>query len=143
MAQKKQTEQMQNETDFPLYLYHHGKNDRVYDFLGAHKTKVKGESGYIFRVWAPHAKSVSVVGDFNGWDASKHVMYHMVDNEVDKFNMRNKAMIVSMVDSTMYKLTPDQRGVLYDVHSDRRFTDAGAGSKHDKIRFLQSVRYLI
>ena len=82
MAQKKQTEQMQNETDFPLYLYHHGKNDRVYDFLGAHKTKVKGESGYIFRVWAPHAKSVSVVGDFNGWDASKHVMYHMVDNEV-------------------------------------------------------------
>ena len=47
---------------------------------------------------------------------------HMVDNEVDKFNMRNKAMIVSMVDSTMYKLTPDQRGVLFNQVKGRDMT---------------------
>ncbi len=70
-----------NETDFPLYLYHHGKNDRIYETYGAHRASVGGNDGYIFRVWAPHATSVSVVGDFNGWDASKNVMERMIDGE--------------------------------------------------------------
>ena len=72
---------MPNETDFPLYLYHHGKNDRIYEFLGAHPDAQGGKKGYVFRVWAPHARSVSVVGDFNGWDSSKHVMGRMIDGE--------------------------------------------------------------
>ncbi len=42
-----------------------GKNYDSADFLGAHK---RDEGGYIFRVWAPRAKRVSLVGDFNGWD---------------------------------------------------------------------------
>ena len=79
---KNQAEEIQNETDFPLYLYHHGKNDRIYEFLGAHKAAENGAEGYMFRVWAPHAQSVSVVGDFNGWDDGKHVMHRMIDNEV-------------------------------------------------------------
>ncbi len=41
-----------------------GKSEDAYEFLGCHKHK----SGYIFRVWAPDAKSVSIVGDFNDWD---------------------------------------------------------------------------
>lgn len=72
---------IQKETDFPLYLYHHGKNDRAYELFGAHKTTVDGANGYIFRVWAPHAQSVSVVGDFNGWNPDCHVMNKMVDGE--------------------------------------------------------------
>ncbi|MBD5636915.1 MAG: 1,4-alpha-glucan branching enzyme, partial [Clostridia bacterium] len=74
-------ENKQVETDFPLYLYHHGKNDRIYEIFGAHKKVVGGQAGYEFRVWAPHAKSVSVVGDFNQWDPSKNVMHRMVDGE--------------------------------------------------------------
>lgn len=73
--------QMQKETDFPLYLYHHGKNDRIYELFGAHKENREGVEGYIFRVWAPHAQSVSVVGDFNGWDPVSHIMEKMIDNE--------------------------------------------------------------
>ena len=69
------------ETDFPLYLYHHGNNDRIYEIFGAHKACQNGEAGYVFRVWAPHAVQVSVVGDFNSWDASRHVMQRMVDGE--------------------------------------------------------------
>ena len=69
------------ETDFPLYLYHHGKNDRIYEIFGAHKQTENGEEGYMFRVWAPHAKSVSVVGDFNGWNTEANVMQRMVDGE--------------------------------------------------------------
>ena len=78
---KKETENVQKETDFPLYLYHHGKNDRVYELLGAHPAVQAGEKGYLFRVWAPHARTVSVVGDFNGWNAEKHVMQRMIDGE--------------------------------------------------------------
>ncbi|MDE7158112.1 MAG: 1,4-alpha-glucan branching protein GlgB, partial [Clostridiales bacterium] len=79
---KATTEQnLQNETDFPLYLYHHGKNDRIYEIFGAHKEKRDGKSGYMFRVWAPHAQSVSVVGDFNEWDANRNVMNRMIDGE--------------------------------------------------------------
>ena len=70
-----------NLTDFPLYLYHHGKNDRIYELFGAHKEVRDGEEGYIFRVWAPHARSVSVVGDFNGWNVNGNVMYRMIDGE--------------------------------------------------------------
>lgn len=70
-----------NETDFPLYLYHHGKNDRIYELFGAHKAVKDGKKGYVFRVWAPHALSVSVVGDFNGWDESQNVMERMVDGQ--------------------------------------------------------------
>ena len=70
-----------NATDFPLYLYHHGKNDRIYDLFGAHKEVRDGIEGYVFRVWAPHARSVSVVGDFNGWDESVNVMQRMIDGE--------------------------------------------------------------
>ena len=84
--QKKPDKQTTNEatgnmTDFPLYLYHHGKNDRIYELFGAHREVRDGEEGYIFRVWAPHARSVSVVGDFNGWNVNENVMYRMVDGE--------------------------------------------------------------
>ena len=83
--QSKTEQQMKNTTgnatDFPLYLYHHGKNDRIYDLFGAHKEVRDGIEGYVFRVWAPHARSVSVVGDFNGWDESVNVMQRMIDGE--------------------------------------------------------------
>lgn len=48
------------------YLFHEGTNYRAYEYLGAHRT----EDGYVFRVWAPNADSVSVSGDFNDWSDS-------------------------------------------------------------------------
>lgn len=78
--QKKST-QVQQDTDFPLYLFHHGKNDRIYEIFGAHKETQNGVEGFMFRVWAPHAQRVSVVGDFNGWNAETHIMHRMVDGE--------------------------------------------------------------
>ena len=75
------TEEKQRETDFPLYLFHHGQNDRIYELFGARPALINGEKGYLFRVWAPHALRVSVVGDFNGWDPDRHIMERMVDGE--------------------------------------------------------------
>lgn len=65
--------------DAPMYLFNQGVNYESYRMLGAHKGKsFKGKNGYLFAVWAPHAKSVSVVCDTNGWDRNKGRMYkHM------------------------------------------------------------------
>ena len=69
------------ETNFPLHLFHHGTNFKTYQTMGAHAVTKNRKHGYIFRVWAPHAKSVSVVGDFNSWDKNANVMNKLIDNE--------------------------------------------------------------
>jgi 1,4-alpha-glucan branching enzyme len=58
-------------TDFDIYLFNEGTHVRVFEKLGAHVTTATGMAGVMFAVWAPNAESVSVVGDFNGWDASR------------------------------------------------------------------------
>lgn len=60
--------------EVPIYLFHQGTNYKAYEFLGSHSSKRKGVSGAIFRVWAPHALSVSVVGDFNDWNRTQNPM---------------------------------------------------------------------
>lgn len=62
--------------EFPLYIFHQGKNYKAYEFFGCHK--IKGDT-FAFRVWAPHAKQVSVSGDFNGWDNEANVMEEISD----------------------------------------------------------------
>ena len=63
-----------NPNDFPLYLFYQGKNSEGYKFFGAHPVEEGGEKKHRFRVWAPNAVSVSVVGDFNDWkeDEKQH-----------------------------------------------------------------------
>ena len=57
-----------------LYLYGEGRHYRIYDKLGCHLMTIDGVAGALFAVWAPNAKRVSVVGDFNNWDGRKHLM---------------------------------------------------------------------
>ena len=61
-------------TDYDLYLFNEGKNMRIFDKLGAHIMTVDGVTGVLFAVWAPAAKRVSVVGNFNGWDGRRYQM---------------------------------------------------------------------
>jgi len=61
-------------TDFDLHLFGKGDHHKVYEKLGAHCVEVNGVVGVQFAVWAPSARSVSVVGDFNGWDRRRHAM---------------------------------------------------------------------
>ena len=60
------------ETD--LYLFGQGNERRIYDKLGAQLRVMDGLAGVSFAVWAPNAKRVSVVGDFNRWDGRVHPM---------------------------------------------------------------------
>ena len=57
-----------------LAQFNNGTNFRSYKFLGAIPSEIYGVKGYSFAVWAPNAKEVSVVGDFNGWDTASHPM---------------------------------------------------------------------
>lgn len=63
-----------NPNDFPLYLFYQGKNYEAWKFFGVHSRKKGRGVIYTFRVWAPNAVSVSVVGDFNEWNRNKHPM---------------------------------------------------------------------
>ncbi|MFH6998567.1 1,4-alpha-glucan branching protein GlgB [Flavobacterium sp. FlaQc-57] len=59
-------------TDFDIDLFKAGKHFKLYEKLGAHLVEVNGIKGVYFAVWAPTAKSVSVVGDFNYWTQGEH-----------------------------------------------------------------------
>lgn len=61
-------------SDLDNWLLAEGSHLRPYEILGAHFTACDGVSGVTFRLWAPNAKRVSVVGDFNYWDGRRHPM---------------------------------------------------------------------
>lgn len=61
-------------TPFELHLYGEGTNHESYRTMGAHTCACDGVEGVRFAVWAPNARVVSVVGDFNGWDRTRHPM---------------------------------------------------------------------
>ncbi|NMP37117.1 MAG: 1,4-alpha-glucan branching protein GlgB [Clostridiales bacterium] len=62
MKKKKES----SENNVALYFFHQGNDTRAYDYFGSHPLNTEGD--FVFRVWAEHAKSVSVVGDFNNWN---------------------------------------------------------------------------
>jgi 1,4-alpha-glucan branching enzyme len=59
-------------TEQDIYLFREGNHFSLYDKLGAHLISVGGKRGTLFAVWAPNAASVSVIGDFNGWNLESH-----------------------------------------------------------------------
>ncbi len=61
-------------SDVDVYLFNAGSHHRVYEKLGAHYAVVDGVGGVQFAVWAPGARAVSVIGEFNGWDRRCHAM---------------------------------------------------------------------
>jgi len=67
-------------TDYDIYLFREGKHFSLYEKLGAHIMEVKGVKGIFFAVWAPNAKSVSVIGNFNGWLKDAHHLMRRDDD---------------------------------------------------------------
>ncbi len=65
--------------------FREGKNNRAYEYFGAHFE----EHGARFRVWAPNAQAVSVVGDFNAWDAAQHPMARVSDSGIWETQIEN------------------------------------------------------
>lgn len=59
-------------SDSDIYLFNEGSHFRLYEKLGSHHIEVDGCEGVYFAVWAPEARRVSVIGDFNNWDCSRN-----------------------------------------------------------------------
>ena len=102
--------------------FHEGKEIFAYKYFGAHFAEKDGISGVVFRLWAPNAFSVSVVGDFNGWDDTKAGM-HRREDDGSVWEM----FIPEVPEYAVYKysiLTKDGRRILkadpYAFHSETR-----------------------
>jgi 1,4-alpha-glucan branching enzyme len=61
-------------TEQDIYLFKEGSHFNLFDKLGAHPMTVDGAAGTLFAVWAPNARNVSVVGDFNEWESGRHAL---------------------------------------------------------------------
>jgi 1,4-alpha-glucan branching enzyme len=62
-------------SDQDVYLFNEGRQYRAYNSLGAHLTRVGDQAGASFGVWAPNAREVSVIGNFNGWRAGANPLH--------------------------------------------------------------------
>ena len=109
--------EVKEEYQLPVYLFHDGTNYKAYDFFGVHKIK---ESTYAFRVWAPNAEAVSVVGDFNGWNSEAHQCFPISpgiwEAIIDNVNIYDcyKYAITAKDGRTLLKADP------YAVHQETR-----------------------
>ena len=106
----KRTRKMNNPSaespDLPLYLFHQGTNYRAYKYFGAHFDRKEG--CVVFRVWAPHADAVSLVGDFNDWAVGKNPLHKTEDGETWEISVKG----LRKYDNYKYAVTYGKKTVL-------------------------------
>ena len=113
-----------NPADLPIYLFKQGNNFEAYRFFGAHYDCRGGDEGVVFRVWAPHAKAVSVVGDFNSWVPGSHPMAKLDEGVWEAFipGIREydvyKFCLTTQQDELLFKADP------YAFHAETRPSNA-------------------
>ena len=111
------------EKEKEVYLFHQGAYYHAYNLLGCHPEN----GGAWFRAWAPNAKEISVVGDFNGWNVSAHQMTKLPDSDVWEVFVQN----VNQFDNYKYRIIAEDGREIYKadpyaVHSE---TNGGTCSK--------------
>ena len=99
---------MNNFTEMDCYLFGQGTHYDIYRKMGAHAATVDGKKGVIFDVWAPHAASVAVIGDFNEWNESEYRMNRVQPESMGVYEL----FIPGVKEGALYKFliyTPDGR----------------------------------
>ncbi|MBO4212017.1 MAG: 1,4-alpha-glucan branching protein GlgB [Oscillospiraceae bacterium] len=66
---------MEQQLSHMIETFHRGENIRAFDLLGCHRQTQDGVDGWVFRVWAPKARHVGLIGDFNGWNKQSAPMH--------------------------------------------------------------------
>ncbi|MFP4014720.1 MAG: 1,4-alpha-glucan branching protein GlgB [Chitinispirillaceae bacterium] len=98
-------------TDYDVYLFREGNHFRLFEKLGAHVITVDKVKGTYFAVWAPNAKTVSVVGDFNSWDPKSHPLTSRWDSSGIW-----EGFIPGMEEGTLYKFHIDSNTGAYTAN---------------------------
>lgn len=117
--------------DMDVYLFGEGNHLEMYKKLGAHICEQDGVKGVSFAVWAPNAKRVSVVGNFNNWDGRTHLMRkypscgvwdifvpNIAEGEVYKYEVKsNQDHVVTKTDPVGFfaEMRPKTASVVYDI----------------------------
>lgn len=97
-TKKKTQKEAFDPTEVPLFLFHKGENGKAYEFFGSHQNP---DGSVTFRVWAPHASCVSVIGSFNNWDCDANFMTKLPDGESFEATIEG----VNEFDSYKYHIT--------------------------------------
>ncbi|MCL2202390.1 MAG: 1,4-alpha-glucan branching protein GlgB [Defluviitaleaceae bacterium] len=119
-------------SEFDLHLFGQGTHYKIYEKLGAHPMTVEGIDGVLFAVWAPNAKRISVVGDFNTWNGLRHPMRSMGPSGVwelfipglanyDKYKFELKLpsgdiLLKSDPYASFAELRPGTASMVYDIN---------------------------
>ncbi|HWQ79649.1 MAG TPA: 1,4-alpha-glucan branching protein GlgB [Anaerovoracaceae bacterium] len=118
---------MDKDLEIPVYLFHQGTAEKAYELMGAHPAAQKGKEGWIFRVWAPNAKKVSVMGDFNQWNSAEFPMERLTAQGIWQ------VFIPGVKEYTTYKyMIEDARGNVFakaDPYAFHTETRPGTASK--------------
>ena len=103
-------------TETDCYLFGQGTHYEIYKKLGAHPMTRDGVEGYYFAVWAPHARAVSVVGEFNDWQAEANLCAEIFEGGIwecfipgPKAGMLYKFLLKSAAGELLYKADPYAR----------------------------------
>jgi 1,4-alpha-glucan branching enzyme len=120
-------------TDFDLHLIGEGSHYKTYEKLGTHIMEINGIRGVHFAVWAPNARRVSVIGDFNKWDGRRHPMRvlgssgiweifipGLKEGEIYKFEIKSKfnKYILTKADpyAFYFELRPRSASIVHDIN---------------------------
>ncbi|HVE76929.1 MAG TPA: 1,4-alpha-glucan branching protein GlgB [Actinomycetota bacterium] len=99
--------------DLDIHLFSEGRHESLWKHLGAHPIEYQGEKGTWFSVWAPNARAISVIGEFNGWDPAENPMTHYGSPKIwetfvpgAREGQRYKFEIVRVDGLKVYKIDP-------------------------------------
>ena len=123
-------------TDFDIYLFNAGDHHRIYEKLGAHRGVVNGVDGVQFAVWAPEARSVSLIGNFNGWDRRVNCMRVLGSSGIWEI------FIPSLREGELYKYqVKTQRGIILDKTDPYAFESEVRPQTASKVNFLRGFAW--
>ena len=115
-----------------IYLFNQGTHYRIYEKLGANPTTIDGIEGVLFGVWAPNAKRVSVIGEFNNWDGRRNAMRLLAGSGIweifipglqncDKYKFEIKTSDGHLIQKTdpygkFQELRPSTTSLVFDIN---------------------------
>jgi 1,4-alpha-glucan branching enzyme len=120
-------------TDFDIHLIGEGSHYKTYEKFGSHVMEINGIRGVHFAVWAPNARRVSVIGDFNKWDGRRHPMRVLgssgiweifipgfKEGEIYKFEIKSKSSKFILIKADPYafyfELRPRSASIVCDIN---------------------------